>query len=87
LSAGRQAFDPKIAAIDKNKRMKVVIQRVLNASVTIHNVVHSAIDKGLMILLGIEDLDNEEDVRWLSQKITQLRIFNDRDGVMKLCVK
>ncbi len=67
--------------------MKVVIQRVLNASVTIHNAVHGAIDKGLMILLGIEDQDNGEDVRWLSQKITQLRVFNDADGVMNLSVK
>jgi D-aminoacyl-tRNA deacylase len=67
--------------------MKVVIQRVLNASVTIDNVVHAAIDKGLMILLGIEDDDDENDIRWLSQKITQLRVFNDQDGVMNLSVK
>ncbi len=67
--------------------MKVVIQRVLHASVTIDKTVHSAIDRGLMILLGIEDLDNDEDVRWLSQKITQLRIFNDAEGVMNLSVK
>jgi len=67
--------------------MKVVIQRVLNASVTIHNAMHATIDKGLMILLGIEDQDNLEDVRWLSQKITQLRVFNDAEGVMNLSVK
>ncbi len=67
--------------------MKVVIQRVQSASVTIDNVVHATIDKGLMILLGIEDQDNEEDVQWLSQKITQLRVFNDADGVMNLSVK
>jgi D-tyrosyl-tRNA(Tyr) deacylase len=67
--------------------MKVVIQRVLNASVTIHNVVHAAIDRGLMILLGIEDQDSLEDVRWLSQKITQLRVFNDAEEVMNLSVK
>lgn len=67
--------------------MKVVIQRVLNASVTIHNAMHATIDKGLMILLGIEDQDSLEDVRWLSQKITQLRVFNDAEGVMNLSVK
>ncbi len=48
---------------------------------------HATIDKGLMILLGIEDQDNLEDVRWLSQKITQLRVFNDAEGVMNLSVK
>ena len=67
--------------------MKVVIQRVLRASVTIENAVHSAIDRGLMVLLGIEDKDSAEDVSWLSQKITQLRIFNDTEGVMNLSVK
>lgn len=67
--------------------MKVVIQRVLNASVSINNTLHSTIDKGLMILLGIEDQDSQEDVLWLSQKITQLRVFNDSDGVMNLSVK
>ncbi|HTG57770.1 MAG TPA: D-aminoacyl-tRNA deacylase [Niabella sp.] len=67
--------------------MKVVIQRVLQASVTIDKAVHSAIHTGLMILLGIEDQDNDEDVRWLSQKITQLRIFNDAEGLMNLSVK
>jgi D-tyrosyl-tRNA(Tyr) deacylase len=67
--------------------MKVVIQRTLNASVTIHNVVHAAIDRGLMILLGVEDQDSLEDVCWLSQKITQLRVFNDAEGVMNLSVK
>ncbi|WP_114792463.1 D-aminoacyl-tRNA deacylase [Niabella yanshanensis] len=67
--------------------MKVVIQRVLQASVTIDKAVHSAIHTGLMILLGIEDQDSDEDVRWLSQKITQLRIFDDAEGVMNLSVK
>ena len=67
--------------------MKVVIQRVLNASVTIHNTVHAAIGKGLLVLLGIEDQDSGEDVRWLSQKITQLRVFNDAEGVMNWSVK
>lgn len=67
--------------------MKVVIQRVLSASVTISNHTQAAIGKGLMILMGVEDADNAEDICWLSQKITQLRIFNDTEGVMNLSVK
>jgi D-tyrosyl-tRNA(Tyr) deacylase len=67
--------------------MKAVIQRVLNASVTINNVLHAFISKGLMILVGIEDADTEEDVEWLSQKMIQLRIFNDSDGIMNLSLK
>ena len=67
--------------------MKVVIQRVLNASVTIDGSEHSTIGRGLMILLGIEGQDSEEDVRWLSQKIIQLRVFNDADGIMNLSLK
>ena len=67
--------------------MKAVIQRVLNASVTINNVLHAFIGKGLMILVGIEDADTEEDVEWLSQKMVQLRIFNDSDGIMNLSLK
>ena len=67
--------------------MRAVIQKVLNASVTIDGRLHSAIDHGLMILLGIEDADTGEDVEWLSQKIIQLRIFNDDAGVMNLSLK
>ena len=67
--------------------MKAVIQRVVNASVTINNVLHASIGKGLMILVGIEDADTEEDVEWLSQKMIQLRIFNDSDGIMNLSLK
>src|SRR5690606_31157212 len=48
---------------------------------------HSSIGSGLLVLLGIEDADNEEDIRWLSQKITHLRVFNDTEGVMNLSVK
>jgi len=59
-----------------------VIQRVTEASVTIDNQVKSRIQQGLLILLGVEDADNQEDVRWLSRKITNLRIFDDEDGVM-----
>ena len=67
--------------------MKVVIQRVLNAGVTINGVLYSAIDKGLMVLLGIEDADSDDDVIWLSQKITGLRVFDDAAGVMNFSVK
>ena len=64
--------------------MKVVIQRVSEASVTISGKVNGAIGKGLMILVGIENEDNDEDIQWLCQKIVQLRIFNDENGVMNL---
>ena len=64
--------------------MKVVIQRVSEASVTIDGKVNGAIGKGLMILVGIENEDNDEDIQWLCQKIVQLRIFNDEKGVMNL---
>ena len=67
--------------------MRVVIQRVNHASVTVENKVISEIKTGLLILVGIEDIDNEEDIEWLSNKITQLRIFDDQDGVMNLSVK
>lgn len=64
--------------------MRVLIQRVTKASVTIENSTKSQIGKGLLILLGIEDNDNKEDIEWLCNKITNLRIFNDKDGVMNL---
>lgn len=67
--------------------MKAVIQRVLKASVTIGGNIHSAIHDGVMVLLGIEDADTEEDISWLSQKIVQLRIFNDDEGVMNISLK
>lgn len=66
--------------------MKAVIQRVTNASVTINGVVKSAIDGGLLVLVGIEDADGEEDITWLSNKIVNLRIFNDEAGVMNKSV-
>lgn len=62
--------------------MRAVIQRVSRASVTIEGKVHAAIGKGLLVLLGIEDADTEEDIRWLSGKIVNLRVFDDADGVM-----
>lgn len=67
--------------------MRAVIQRVSFASVTINQQVRSAIGPGLLVLLGIEDADTEEDIAWLSGKITGLRIFDDENGVMNLDVK
>ena len=67
--------------------MKVVIQRVLQASVTIEGKVHSAIGKGMMILVGIQADDTAEDIEWLTGKICNLRIFADENGVMNKSVK
>lgn len=67
--------------------MRAVIQRVGKASVTIDHSVYSQIDKGLLVLLGIEDADNDDDIQWLSSKIVNLRIFNDENGVMNVSVK
>ena len=67
--------------------MKVVIQRVNEASVSIDGQVAGSIQKGLMVLLGIETADTMEDVDWLSNKIVQMRIFDDAEGVMNLSVK
>jgi len=67
--------------------MKLVIQRVNEASVSIDGQVTGAIQKGLMVLLGIETADTLEDVVWLSNKIVQMRIFDDAEGVMNLSVK
>lgn len=62
--------------------MKAVIQRVSKASVTVERHLISEIQTGLLILLGIENADGQEDIEWLSRKIVNLRIFNDADGVM-----
>ena len=67
--------------------MRVVIQRVSEASVTIDQQVHGQIGVGLMVLVGIEDADTIEDIQWLSNKIINLRIFNDANGVMNCSVK
>lgn len=67
--------------------MRTVIQRVTEASVTIDGTVKSKIGSGLLVLLGIEDADTDEDITWLVQKIINLRIFNDADGVMNVSVK
>jgi D-tyrosyl-tRNA(Tyr) deacylase len=62
--------------------MIAVIQRVSEASVTINAILRREIGKGLMILLGIEDADNQEDIEWLTKKVINLRIFADENGVM-----
>lgn len=67
--------------------MRVVIQRVSSASVTINKNVKSAINNGLLILLGIEDNDVDDDIEWLCSKIAKLRIFNDNEGVMNCSVE
>ncbi len=66
--------------------MRVVIQRVLSASVCVSGAPVSQIKKGLLVLLGIEDEDTEADITWLTAKISNLRIFNDDKGVMNLSV-
>ncbi len=67
--------------------MKVVIQRVLEASVTIDGKKTAAIETGLLVLVGIEDADTTEDITWLTSKIANLRIFADEHGVMNFSVK
>lgn len=64
--------------------MRALIQRVNKASVTIDNEVVGQINTGLLLLLGIEELDNEDDMSWLINKLINLRIFNDENGVMNL---
>jgi D-tyrosyl-tRNA(Tyr) deacylase len=64
--------------------MRIVVQRVRKASVTIDGKVHSAIGKGLLILTGIEDTDSPDDVSWLASKVVNLRLFDDSNGVMNL---
>ena len=67
--------------------MRVVIQKVTEASVSIENQIVASIDKGLLLLVGIEDGDMNEDIAWLSSKIVNLRVFDDDNGVMNLSVK
>lgn len=67
--------------------MKTVIQRVSQASVTIDSKIVADIQKGLLVLVGIEDTDNQEDIDWLCQKIANLRIFGDENEVMNLSIK
>jgi D-tyrosyl-tRNA(Tyr) deacylase len=66
--------------------MRAVIQRVTKASVTIDGKINGSIGEGLLVLVGIEDADNDEDILWLSNKIVNLRIFNDEEGIMNRSV-
>lgn len=67
--------------------MRILVQRVQSASVTIKEELYSKIGQGLLLLVGIEDSDNQEDIDWLCKKVSQLRIFDDENGVMNLSVK
>jgi len=67
--------------------MRAVIQRVTRASVIVEDKITGSIETGVLVLLGIEDADTNEDIIWLSNKITNLRIFNDAQGVMNQSVK
>lgn len=67
--------------------MRAVIQRVSEASVTASKNITGSIGNGMLVLVGIEDADTAEDIQWLSNKITNLRIFNDENGVMNVSIK
>ena len=67
--------------------MRAVIQRVAKAAVTIDGVVHAEIGIGLLVFIGIEDADTNEDIEWLCGKIVNLRIFDDEDGIMNISTK
>ncbi len=67
--------------------MRAVLQRVRKASVTVNGSVYAKIGSGLLVLLGIEDADTNDDVEWLSSKIVNLRVFDDEAGVMNVSVK
>jgi D-tyrosyl-tRNA(Tyr) deacylase len=67
--------------------MRIVIQRVSQASVTVKQEITGQIGAGLLVLMGVEDADTEEDILWLSNKIVNLRIFDDAEGVMNLGIK
>ena len=67
--------------------MKTVIQRVSQSSVTINNEIVAQIQKGVLVLVGIEDADQQEDILWLASKIANLRIFADENDIMNLSVK
>ena len=67
--------------------MRIVLQRVTEANVKINESIKGSIDKGLLLFLGIEAEDNEEDIDWLVQKVSNLRVFEDENGKMNLSVK
>jgi D-tyrosyl-tRNA(Tyr) deacylase len=66
--------------------MRALIQRVRESSITIEGSMHASIQKGLLVFIGIEDRDNQEDIAWLAAKIVRLRIFNDEQGIMNLSI-
>ncbi len=68
-------------------RMRAVIQRVTHASCTVDNQITGAIENGLLILLGVEDTDTQEDMEWLANKIVNLRIFSDENGLMNKSIQ
>lgn len=67
--------------------MRIVLKRVIKASVTIEGKVHSSIHNGFLLLVGIENEDTTEDIEWLAAKICSMRIFSDQDGKMNLDIK
>ena len=67
--------------------MRVVVQRVLQSSVVINNEIVAQIQKGLLVLVGIEEADSKDDIDWLTTKIANLRIFEDENSVMNLSLK
>ena len=67
--------------------MRVIIQRVIEASVNINQKIHSQIENGYLVLAGFEENDSEEDLLWISKKITDLRIFSDDEGKMNLSIQ
>src|SRR4030095_10219304 len=85
----RTKFVNSIVCISKkiSAAMRAVIQRVTQASVVVEEKITGSIKNGLLVLLGIEDSDKDEDIEWLSSKIVNLRIFDDANGVMNISVK
>lgn len=67
--------------------MRAVIQRVSSAEVVVKGITTGAIQQGLLVLLGIEEADGDQDIQWLSRKIVQMRIFNDEQGLMNLSLE
>lgn len=67
--------------------MRTVVQKVSKASVSVENKIVSSIESGLLVLVGIEDTDTDQDIDWLVKKIVNLRIFDDKEGVMNLSVQ
>ena len=84
-----QKWNTNLAKFDSSKKytMRTVIQRVSSASVCIDGNVHGVIQAGLLVLVGIETADTDDDLQWLAQKICNLRIFSDENGLMNLSVK